>query len=71
MTYTIDGNKKSKEPPKNDSQYDSELKHAMKRLDELIEGNNFDNGDKMRINEVKRILQDLFIALTEKNKGKQ
>ena len=31
----------------------------------------FDNGDKMRINEVKSILQDFFIALTEKNKGKQ
>ena len=37
----------------------------MKRLDELIDDNDFDNGDKMRINEVRRVLQDFIAALTE------
>ena len=48
------------------SQYDKDFKHAIKRLDELIDGNDFDNGDKMRINEVKGILQDFISALNEK-----
>jgi len=32
------------------------IDHAMTRLDELWNGNNFDNGDKMRINEVRNAL---------------
>ena len=35
------------------------IDHALKRLDELWNGNDFDNGDKMRINEVKRVLRAL------------
>ena len=42
----------------------------MKRLNELIDGNDFDNGDKMRINEVRKVLQDFITELTE-NKEKQ
>ena len=34
----------------------SSINHAMVRLDELWDGNDFDNGDKMRINEVRRTL---------------
>ena len=59
------------EKSQNDKQYQESLQHAMKRLDELWDKHALDNGDKMRINEVKSILQDFFIALTEKNKGKQ
>lgn len=35
------------------------IEHAMVRLDELWNGNDFDNGDKMRINEVRRVLNAL------------
>jgi len=35
------------------------IEHAMRRLDELTEGNSFHNGDKMRINEVKHVLRVL------------
>jgi hypothetical protein len=37
----------------------SSIDHAMVRLDELWNGNDFDNGDKMRINEVRRVLRML------------
>ena len=33
------------------------ISHAMNRLDELWDGNEFDNGDKMRINEVRAVLK--------------
>ena len=33
-----------------------QIDHAYGRLEELWEGNDFDNGDKMRINEVKAVL---------------
>ena len=36
--------------------YDA-IRHAMNRLDELWDGNDFDNGDKMRINEVRADLR--------------
>ena len=55
----------------NDSQYDKDFKHAMKRLEELIDGNDFDNGDKMRINEVRRVLQYFIADLTDENKDKK
>ena len=34
-----------------------DIEHAMVRLDELWNGNDFDNGDKMRINEVRHALE--------------
>ena len=37
----------------------SSIDHAMTRLDELWNGNDFDNGDKMRINEVRNVLRML------------
>ena len=56
--------------PQSDEQYKENFQHAMKRLNELIDGNDFDNGDKMRINEVRKVLQDFITELTE-NKEKQ
>ena len=41
------------------------IDHAMKRLDELWNGNYFDNDDKMRINEVRRVLRGLKEDLAE------
>ena len=35
----------------------ADIEHAMVRLDELWEGNNFHRGDKMRINEVRAVLK--------------
>ena len=35
------------------------VEKAMTRLDELWNGNNFNNGDKMRINEVRFVLREL------------
>ena len=47
-------------PKKRDLQFLREsIDHAFKRLDELWDGNNFDNGDKMRINEVRAVLRTL------------
>ena len=37
----------------------SSIDHVMTRLDELWNGNDFDNGDKMRINEVRNVLRML------------
>ena len=39
------------------------IKKAMQRLDELWAGNDFHNGDKMRINEVKAVLRLLMQEL--------
>ena len=44
--------------------YDS-IEHAMNRLDELWDGNDFDNGDKMRINEVRNDLRYIKTLLLE------
>ena len=41
------------------------IEKAKIRLDELWEGNNFDNGDKMRINEIRSILRMLKEALRD------
>ena len=41
------------------------ISHAMKRLDELWDGNDFDNGDKMRINEVRSDLRMIKTILLE------
>ena len=41
------------------------IEHAMKRLDELWDGNDFDNGDKMRINEVRSDLRMIKAVLLE------
>ena len=35
----------------------ADIEHAMVRLDELCEGNDFHRGDKMRINEVRAVLK--------------
>ena len=35
----------------------ADIEHAMVRLDELWEGNDFHRGDKMRINEVRAVLK--------------
>lgn len=35
----------------------ADIEHAMVRLDELWEGNEFHRGDKMRINEVRAVLK--------------
>ena len=44
------------------------ITHSMNRLDELWEGNNFDNGDKMRINEVRSDLRMIKSILLEQEK---
>ncbi len=44
---------------KKDQNNVSLIDHAMKRLDELLEGNEFHNGDKMRINEIRQVLRRL------------
>ncbi|MBR1812563.1 MAG: hypothetical protein IJ773_01940 [Lachnospiraceae bacterium] len=41
------------------------IAHAMKRLDELWDGNDFDNGDKMRISEVRSDLRTIKTILLE------
>ena len=43
----------------NETDLRSSIDHAMLRLDELWNGNNFDNGDKMRINEVRAVLRKI------------
>ena len=43
----------------------SDIDHAMVRLDELCEGNDFHNGDKMRINEVRAVLKRIKEKLLE------
>ncbi len=44
------------------------IAHAMKRLDELWNGNDFDNGDKMRINEVRSDLRRIKTILLQSEK---
>ncbi len=41
------------------------IEHAMIRLDELWEGNDFDRGDKMRINEVRDVFRYIKAALLD------
>ena len=41
------------------------IEHAMNRLDELWEGNDFDRGDMMRINEVRADLRMIKTILLE------
>ena len=41
------------------------ISHAMKRLDELCDGNEFDRGDMMRINEVRADLRYIKTILLE------
>ena len=45
------------------------IAHAMKRLDELWNGNDFDNGDKMRINEVRSDLRMIKTILLQSEKS--
>ena len=45
------------------------IDNALMRLDELWNGNNFDNGDKMRINEVRRTLMNAKERLIGSGKG--
>ena len=45
------------------------IDNALMRLDELWNGNNFDNGDKMRINEVRRTLMNAKGRLIGSGKG--
>ena len=45
------------------------IDNALMRLDELWNGNNFDNGDKMRINEVRRTLMNAKEQLIGSGKG--
>ena len=45
------------------------IDNALMRLDELWNGNNFDNGDKMRINEVRRKLMNAKERLIGSGKG--
>ena len=54
-------------PEKRDLKKDiySDIDHAMMRLDELCEGNDFHNGDKMRINEVRAVLKRIKEKLLE------
>ncbi len=56
-----------KSPDKNTAVTDAieRIDHCFKRLDELIEGNDFHNGDKMRINEVKKSLKQIKRFLFE------
>lgn len=51
------------------SRMKSSIDHAMVRLDELWNGNDFDNGDKMRINEVRRVFRMLKEAIDDGGKG--
>ena len=44
------------------------IEHAMNRLDELWDGNDFDNGDKMRINEVRSDLRKIKTILLKQER---
>ena len=47
------------ETGRNETDLRSSIDHAMLRLDELWNGNDFDNGDKMRINDVRAVLRKI------------
>lgn len=62
--YYFDWEENSKEGDYRERIYDW-ISHSVKRLDELEEKNNFDRGDKMRINEIRYDLRMIKTILLE------
>lgn len=62
--YYFDWGEDSKEGDYRERIYDR-ISHSVKRLDELEEKNNFDRGDKMRINEIRYDLRMIKTILLE------
>ena len=62
--YYFDWGENSKEGDYRERIYDW-ISHSEKRLDELEEKNNFDRGDKMRINEIRYDLRMIKTILLE------
>lgn len=67
--YYIDFDEQRKTTDPKQKIYDK-IGHAMKRLDELWDGNDFDNGDTMRINEVHADLRYIKTILLEQEEGR-